>query len=104
MKLKPTTFYATFKDGLVLLAGHEFEVHGRKLVVHKTRPILLPIDKDYKVSELVAGFAIEIEPTRNRMIACRRAADVVIAIPQGPWEATIKSALMRRRSLPVLEA
>jgi hypothetical protein len=103
MKLRPTTFYATFQDGLVLLAGHEFDVNGRRLVVHRTRPLLLPIDKDYKVSELFAGFAIDIGPTRNRIVACRNAADVMVKIPQDLWEATIKSALERRKNLRILQ-
>lgn len=58
MKLTPTTFYAAFPDGLLLMKGHEFEYEGRMYVVHKKRQPYCEWDKDYGVSDKELGFRV----------------------------------------------
>jgi hypothetical protein len=103
MKLKPTSFYAIYKDGLVLTVGHSFSVKGRNLVVHKTRPALLPADKFYKVSELTAGFAVPIEQTLIRAQAVRFATSAMAGITDEAWANEIRRHLKIGKSLQVVE-
>lgn len=103
MKLKPTSFRAIYQDGLVQLDGHGFSVNGRQLVVHKTRPALLPIDKFYKVSELTAGFSVPIASTTVRATAVRRAADAMKGITDESWKREIARHLAIGKKLKVVE-
>lgn len=102
MKLKPTSFYAMFPDGLVQLNGHAFDVVGRALVVHKTRPGNLDWDKAYKVSEATLGFGIPIPSTQNRAIAVSSAETVVSAISQQEWNRRMAAAAAHRTTLKVI--
>jgi hypothetical protein len=103
MKLDPITFHAIYADGLVELQGHAFEVNGRKMVVHKVRPLLAAIDKAYKISEANVGFAVRISPTNNRAEAVRLGSTEVQGISEESWQAFIKSAEKFRVSLSILE-
>jgi len=103
MKLKRISFYAIFHDGLVQLSGHEFTTGGRRLVVHKTRPILLPVDKFYKISEASAGFAVPIKNTKVRAEAVLFAADAMGAISDEEWSRYVANALALRRSLKIVQ-
>lgn len=103
MRLKPTSFLAIYKDGLVQLDGHEFDVGDRKLVVHHARPKLFVIDKDYKISERALGFSIPINPTRSRLTAAAFADDVVSKIGADEWESRCKQAAQARKSLSIVK-
>lgn len=102
MKLKPTTFLAIHKDGLVELPGHEFEVNGRKLVVHKVRPALQPIDKNYKVSEATVGFSVPIKDTTRRDEAVQFGTEEVLSIDEESWLRAIKHFDEFRKTLRVV--
>lgn len=101
-KLTPITFLAIYKDGLVETPGHEFEANGRKLVVHKTRPALLPIDKFYKVSEATVGFAVPIQNTTRRDEAVQFGADEVSKIDEESWRQAIKQFDEIRKTLKIV--
>jgi len=103
MKLKPISFYAIYKDGLVLLNGHEFHAKDRQLVVHKTRPALLPADKFYKISELTAGFAVPIEHTTIRSQAVRLAISAMGDITDEAWRREISRHLAIAKTMTVVE-
>lgn len=103
MKLKPTTFLAIYKDGLVETAGHEFEINGRKLVVHKTRPALLPVDKFYKVSEATVGFSVPIQNTTKRHEAVQFGAEEATKIDEESWLRAIKQFDEFRKSLNIVQ-
>lgn len=102
-KLKPTTFLATYHDGLVETTGHEFEVNGRKLVVHKTRPQLHVIDKNYKVSEATVGFGVPIQDTTKRDEAAQFGAAEVFKIDEESWQRLIKHFEELRKSLRIVK-
>lgn len=102
MKLKPTTFLAIHKDGLVELPGHEFEVNGRKLVVHKARPQLQAIDKNYKVSEATVGFAVPIKDTARRDEAVQFGTEEASKIDEESWQRVIKQYAEFRKSLSIV--
>lgn len=103
MKLKPTSFYAIYQDGLVQLDGHGFSVNGRQLVVHKTRPALLPIDKFYKISEATAGFAVPIESTTVRAVAVQFAVDAMKGVSDESWKREIVRHLALAKSMKVVK-
>lgn len=102
MKLKPTTFYAMHQDGLVETHGHEFEVNGRTLVVHKARKELQPIDKNYKVSEKTIGFAVKIKDTTRRNEAVRFGMDAVANIDDETWRESINYYAEFRAALKIV--
>lgn len=102
-KLKPITFLAAYKDGLVETSGHEFEVNGRKLVVHKTRPALLPVDKFYKVSEATVGFSVPIPNTTKRAEAVQFGAEEASKIDEESWQRVIKQYAEFRKSLNIVQ-
>ena len=102
MRLKPTSFYAIYRDGLVLIEGHAFEVDGRWLVVHKERPQLLVIDKNYKISAEV-GFGIPIAPTANRLRAVAFAVDEVSKISAAEWFERCRLVEEARKTLRIVE-
>lgn len=102
MRLKPTSFYAIYRDGLVLIEGHAFEVDGRWLVVHKERPQLLVIDKNYKISAEV-GFGIPISPTTNRKNAVAYACTAVAEISAAEWFERCRLAEEARKTLRIVE-
>lgn len=102
MRLTKITFTAICSDGLVEISGHAFEVMGRKLVVHKERPALLVIDKNYKVSEATVGFRIPIQGTTVRAEAVRFGTEAVSAITEESWQEFIRHAEEFRKSLGIV--
>lgn len=102
MRLKQTSFIAIYKDGLVRLPGRAFNVNGRELVVHKERPQLLVIDKNYKVSAAI-GFCIPINPTQDPRAAVAFAYDEVPKISDEEW--TVRSAFAEsaQKTLKIVE-
>jgi hypothetical protein len=102
MKLKSTSFYAIYPDGLVQLDGHGFSVNGRSLVVHKPRAENLAWDRDYKISEESLGFGIDIPSTRSRTAAVSSAVIVVSAISQTEWDRRMAAAQAHRKSLNII--
>jgi hypothetical protein len=102
MKLKPTSFYAIYPDGLVQLDGHGFNVDGRALVVHKPRVENRTWDNHYKISEASLGFGIEIPTTRSRTAAVSSAVIVVSAISQTEWDRRMAAAQAHRKSLNII--
>lgn len=102
MKLKATTFLAMHQDGLVETHGHEFEVNGRKLVVHKARKELRVIDKNYKVSEATVGFAVPIQDTTRRMEAVQYGMDAVSNIDDESWQRSIEHYAEFRKAMKIV--
>lgn len=101
-KLKSTTFLAFHADGLVETSGHEFEVNGRKLVVHKARPQLQAIDKNYKVSEATVGFGVPIPDTTHRVDAVQFGTEEVNKIDEESWQRLIKHFEELCKALPIV--
>jgi hypothetical protein len=105
MKLKPTTFYAAFPDGLLLMNGHEFEACGRTWVVHKRRDPYQEWNRGYTISDKETGFGITetgMPEILNRERAAEWAVERLEKFSAREIARVIKVATKRRETLKVI--